>query len=112
MGPFEGVGRACAGTGASYSCRGVDLWLETDGREGVQARLFRDNDFVYIIAVNHEKPTQKNVMFALQSVSSNMQWADQCQVMFEDRQIQVKGGSWKDGFGSYGVHVYKLNVAE
>ena len=88
----------------------VDLWLEADGREGVQARLFRDNDFVYIIAVNHEKLTQKNVMFALQSVSSNMQWADQCQVMFEDRQIRVKGGSWKDDFGSYGVHVYKLKL--
>ena len=88
----------------------TDFSIETDGREGIQARLFKHEDSLYIIAVNHEEPPQHGVTFTLRTVPDGMLQTQAAQVMFEERQAQVTEGSWSDDFETYAVHVYKLDV--
>ena len=59
---------------------------------------------VYVFAVNRDsKECQAN--FAMQGLGKS-----KAGVLFEGRSINVSGESWKDGFKSLEVHVYKLTA--
>lgn len=82
--------------------------LQTDGREGVVARLFEHDGAYYAITVNHEDRPEKSVQFTLRLTSGRTLRIKNVQRMFEGGQAIVRDEGWIDDFNSYETHIYKI----
>jgi hypothetical protein len=84
------------------------LTLETTGSDDVDAKVFRHDGAVYVVAVNREDRGPASVAFALRGETGVRGDVGPVDVLFEDRRVATDGDVWTDDFGAYDVHVYKL----
>jgi len=69
--------------------------------------LRRHDGHVYVISCNIGKQAIVNVTFTL---PAELQYADEADVMFENREVTVSNGRLIDSFAGYSRHVYKVKL--
>ena len=84
-----------------------DLLLKVDAGSSVDARLYSHEDVHYVIAVNYENHDINAATFKIQSPTESH--IGKVNVLFENREIQVEEGGWRDDFAAYEVHLYAIH---
>ncbi|NOY82292.1 MAG: hypothetical protein GXP31_14935 [Kiritimatiellaeota bacterium] len=74
-------------------------------REAVMCRAWRRDGRVLVVAVNTGAAPLSAAGFALPGTGE-----DVAEVLFEGRRVPVRDGRWRDGFGPYERHVYRLSA--
>ncbi len=83
-----------------------DLLLKVDAGIGVDARLYSHEGVYYVVAVNYENHDISAATFKIQSPAESC--IGKVNVLFENRDIQVEEGGWRDDFAPYEVHLYAI----
>ena len=83
-----------------------DLLLKVNAGNSVDARLYSHEGVNYVIAVNYENHDINSATFKIQSPTESH--IGKVNVLFENREIQVEEGGWRDDFAPYEVHLYTI----
>jgi hypothetical protein len=71
-------------------------------------RITRKHEgYVYVVSCNIGEKVQDAVTFTL---PADHKYADEAEVMFEDRRVPIKDGKFADTFAPHARHVYKIGV--
>ncbi len=76
-------------------------------RKSVRNITRKHEDAVYVITCNIEKKAMDKVTFTL---PAELRYADEVEVLFENRKLPVKNGRFNDDFAAYSRHVYKIKI--
>jgi len=71
---------------------------------GLVYRLHCQGNEIYVIVVNQENRERLAAEFTL---SSNGEISE-IEVLFEEHDVRVEAGTWRDDFAPYAVHVYRV----
>ncbi len=88
----------------------LDLLLEVDAGDSVDAKLYAHEGVYHVIAVNYENHNVDAATFKFRSQSHSEPLIGDLNVLFENREIQAEESAWRDDFAPYEVHLYTIRL--
>ena len=82
------------------------LLLEVDAGDGIDAKLYSHEGVIHVIAVNYENHAVNAATFKI--LPRSLAQSRVANVLFENREIQIEEGAWRDDFAPYEVHLYAI----
>lgn len=81
-----------------------DILLEVDAGDSIDARLYSHEGVYHVIAVNYENHDVNAARFEIQTPTESH--IGKVNVLFENRELPIDEGGWRDDFAPYEVHLY------
>ena len=82
------------------------LLLEVNAGDGIDAKLYSHEGVIHVIAVNYENHAVNAATFKI--LPRSLAQSRVANVLFENREIQIEEGAWRDDFAPYEVHLYAI----